>query len=79
MSRPDSDEEGDEHRADGISDHQVVLLHQQSGDDDSNTAQSVGYDMQENSCQPITLQSEMYTNSISQSQANHIYIDMQEH
>lgn len=50
MLLPDSDEDGDEHGADGVSDHQVVFLHQQSRDDHTDTAQSVSDDVQEDAC-----------------------------
>lgn len=47
---PDSDEEGDEHGADGISDHQVIFLHQQSRNDHTDAAQSVSDDVQKDTC-----------------------------
>lgn len=46
---PESDEDGDEHGADGVGDHQVVLLHQDGGDDHPDAAQSVGHNVQKHS------------------------------
>lgn len=47
---PDAYENGDEHRANRISDHQVVLLHQEGWDDDADASQRISDNVEKNSC-----------------------------
>lgn len=46
---PDTYENGDEHGADRIRDHQVVLLHQEGRDDDADASQRISDNVKENS------------------------------
>lgn len=50
---PDSYEDGDEHGADRISDHQVVLLHQEGWDDNTNAPQRISDNVEKNSCRTV--------------------------